>query len=156
MFSEGASATRTVARSAAAGTAIGQPVRATDADAGATLNYTLEGTDAASFGINSANGQLLTVASVTLDQSTYTVDVVASDGTASARITVTINVVLNTAPEFASTSTSRSVVENSATGTNVGGTGHGDGRGPGRHAGLLPWTPGRMRARSRSTRRAGR
>ena len=120
VFSDGASATRSVARSAPAGTAIGQPVRATDADAGTTLNYTLEGTDAASFDINSANGQLLTLAGVTLDQSTYTVDVVASDGTASARITVTINVVLNTAPEFASSSTSRSVVENGAAGTNVG------------------------------------
>ena len=119
VFSEGASATRSVARSAAAGTAIGEPVTATDADAGATLNYTLEGTDAASFGINASSGQL-TVAGVTLDQSTYTVDVVASDGTASSRITVTINVVLNTAPTFASSSTSRSVVENSATGTNVG------------------------------------
>ena len=120
VFSEGASATRTVARSAAAGMAIGQPVRATDADAGTTLEYTLEGTDAASFDINAANGQLLTLAGITLDQSTYTVEVVASDGTASARTTVTINVVLNTAPEFASTSTSRSVVENGAAGTNVG------------------------------------
>ena len=120
VFSEGASATRTVARSAAAGTAIGQPVTATDADAGATVNYTLDGTDAASFDINSANGQLLTLAGVTLDQSTYTVEVVASDGTASARITVTINVILNTAPEFDRSSTSRSVAENSATGTNVG------------------------------------
>ena len=120
VFSDGARATRSVARSAAAGTAIGQPVTATDADAGTTLNYTLEGADEASFGINPANGQLSTIAGVTLDQSTYTVDVVASDGTASSRITVTINVVLNTAPEFASSSTSRSVVENSRAGTNVG------------------------------------
>ena len=120
MFSEGATATRSVARSAAAGTAIGQPVRATDADAGATVTYSLEGPDAASFGINPANGQLLTLAGVTLDRSSYTVEVVASDGTASARITVTINVVLNTAPEFESTSTSRSVVENGQVGTNVG------------------------------------
>ena len=120
VFSEGASATRTVARSAAAGTAIGQPVRATDADAGTTLNYTLEGADAGSFDINASSGQLLTKSGVTLDQSTYTVVVDASDGTASARITVTINVVLNTAPEFASTSTSRSVEENSSIGTNVG------------------------------------
>ena len=43
VFSEGASATRTVARSAPAGTAIGQPVRATDADAGDTLNYSAGG-----------------------------------------------------------------------------------------------------------------
>ena len=121
VFSEGASATRSVASSAAAGTAIGQPVRATDADAGTTLNYTLEGTDAASFAVNSASGQLLTRSGVTLDRSSYTVVVVASDGTASARITVTINVDLNTAPEFASASTSRSVVEQGSIGDNVGG-----------------------------------
>ena len=119
VFSEGASATRTVARSAAAGTAIGNPVTATDSDAGTTLNYTLEGADAAFFDINPANGQL-TVAGVTLDRSTYTVEVVASDGTASDRITVTINVVLNRAPTFASTSTSRSVAEDSDVGTSVG------------------------------------
>ena len=120
VFTEGATATRTVARSATAGTAIGQPVRATDADAGTTLEYSLEGADAASFGINSANGQLSTISGVTLDQSSYTVEVVASDGTDSARITVTINVVLNTAPTFASTSTSRSVVEDGSIGDNVG------------------------------------
>ena len=119
-FSEGASATRTVASSEPAGTAIGDPVTATDADAGDTVNYSLEGADAASFGINSASGQLLTRSGVTLDRNSYTVEVVASDGTARARITVTINVMLNTAPEFASTSTSRSVAENSAAGTNVG------------------------------------
>ena len=120
VFSEGASATRTVARSAPAGTAIGQPVTATDADAGATLNYTLEGADAASFRINAANGQLLTLAGVTLDQSTYTVAVVASDGTASASITVTITVILNNAPTFSGTSTTRRMVENASAGTNVG------------------------------------
>ena len=81
VFSEGASATRSVATSTPAGTSIGAPVRATDADAGTTLNYTLEGADAASFGIDAANGQLLTLAGVTLDQSTYEVTVVASDGT---------------------------------------------------------------------------
>ena len=51
-----------------------------------------------------ANGQL-TVAGVTLDRSTYTVEVVASDGTDSARITVTINVVLNTRAGIRGTST---------------------------------------------------
>ncbi len=120
VFTEGATSTRSVARSAPAGTSIGQPVTATDADAGTTLNHTLEGADAASFDINSANGQLLTLAGVTLDRITYTVDVVASDGTASASITVTINVVLNSAPEFASTSTTRSVVEGASAGANVG------------------------------------
>ena len=86
-----------------------------------TLNYTLEGADAASFGINAANGQLLTLAGVTLDRSTYTVTVVASDGTASARITVTINVVLNNPPVFTEgASTTRSVSEDAAAGVNIG------------------------------------
>ena len=49
VFREGASATRSVARGAAAGTAIGQPVTATDRDAGTTLEYTLDGADASSF-----------------------------------------------------------------------------------------------------------
>ena len=43
VFSEGASATRSVARSAPAGTAIGQPVTATDSDAGTTLNLHARG-----------------------------------------------------------------------------------------------------------------
>ena len=120
VFREGASATRTVSRSAPAGTRIGAPVTATDADTGTRLTYTLEGTDAAAFGINAANGQLLTRSGVTLDQSTYTVEVVASDGTASARITVTITVVLNNPPTFTGTGTSRSVVESQPAGTNVG------------------------------------
>ena len=109
-----------MSRSAPAGTRIGAPVTATDADTGARLTYILEGTDAAAFGINAANGQLLTLAGVTLDRSTYTVEVVASDGTASARITVTITVVLNNPPTFTGTGTSRSVVESQPAGTNVG------------------------------------
>ena len=120
VFSDGASATRSVAAGAPAGTSIGTPVAATDADQGDTLTYSLEGQDAASFDINTSNGQLLTVAGVTLDRSTYTVTVVASDGTASASITVTITVVLNNPPTFANTSTTRSVREHSPTGTNVG------------------------------------
>ena len=92
VFREGATATRSVRNDTPAGRSIGSPVGATDSDAGDTLAYSLEGTDAASFGINSANGQLLTLAGVTLDRSTYTVEVVASDGTDSARITVTITV----------------------------------------------------------------
>ena len=120
VFSEGASATRSVSAGAQAGTSIGLPVAATDADQGDTLTYSLEGQDAASFDINSANGQLLTLAGVTLDQSTYTVEVVASDGTASARITVTITVVLNNPPTFPSTTATRSVDENTAAGIDIG------------------------------------
>ena len=43
VFSEGASATRSVSASASAGTSIGLPVAATDADSGDTLTYSLEG-----------------------------------------------------------------------------------------------------------------
>ena len=92
LFTEGASAARTVSATAPAGTPIGAPLTATDADAGTTLTYSLEGADAASFGINTANGQLLTLVGVTLDRTTYTVEVVASDGSATSRITVTITV----------------------------------------------------------------
>ena len=100
VFAEGASAARDRECDAPAGTSIGAPVTATDADAGTTLTYSLEGADAASFGINSANGQLLTLAGVTLDRTTYTVEVVANDGITSSRITVTITVTPNRAPVF--------------------------------------------------------
>ena len=121
VFTEGASAARTVSASEPAGTSIGAPLTATDADAGATLAYSLEGADEASFGINPANGQLLTVAGVTLDRSTYIVDVVASDGSATSRITVTITVTPNRAPVFSEGGTAtRSVREDAASGTNVG------------------------------------
>ena len=120
VFSEGASATRSVSASAQAGTSIGLPVAATDADSGDTLTYSLEGQDEASFNINSTTGQLLTLAGVTLDRNSYTVTVVASDGTASARITVTINVVLNTSPTFSDIHPTRSVAENTPAGANIG------------------------------------
>ena len=78
---------------AASGAAIGSPVTATDADPGARLTYRLEGTDAGSFTINTANGQLLTSAALDADtKATYTVEVVANDGSLEARITVTITV----------------------------------------------------------------
>ena len=128
VFTEGASATRSVSATAPAGTLIGAPVRptirpftATDADSGDTLTYSIEGADAASFGINPANGQLLTVAGVTLDRSTYIVEVVASDGSATSRITVTITVTPNRAPVFSEgANATRSVAENEPAGTNVG------------------------------------
>ena len=122
VFTEGASATRSVIANVPAGTSIGLPVAATDADAGDTLNYTPRRARTRRRSASTpSNGQLLTLAGVTLDRSTYTVDVVASDGTDSARITVTINVDLNEPPAFASSSTTRSVVENQSAGTNVGG-----------------------------------
>ena len=121
VFTEGQSTTRTVIPNAQAGEHAGPPVTATDADQGDTVTYSLEGADAASFGINPANGQLLTVAGVTLDRSTYIVEVVASDGSATSRITVTITVTPNRAPVFSEGGTAtRSVAENEPAGTNVG------------------------------------
>ena len=138
VFSEGASAARSVARNAPAGTDIGDPVTATDRDAGTTLTYSLDGTHQASFGINSANGQLSTISGVTLVAgTTYTVEVVASDGTDSARITVTINVVLNRAPVFSGGARSFTVRDNASAGT-VYRERHGDGLRCWRHGDLQP------------------
>ena len=92
VFSETAP-TRAVPENSAAGTDVGEPVTASDAD-GDTLEYTLEGTDASSFAIVSTSGQIRTTSGVTYDyeeQSSYAVTMKASDATASATIDVTIN-----------------------------------------------------------------
>ena len=87
--------TRSVAENTAAGTAIGDPVAATDED-GDALTYTLWGDDAGSFGIDSATGQLMTSAALDYEtKMSYTVTVTASSGKADemdAMTTVTINV----------------------------------------------------------------
>ena len=124
VFSEGTTATRSVSATASAGTSIGLPVAATDADSGDTLTYSLEGNDAASFDINTANGQLITIAGATLAAGdTHEVTVVANDGTDSDTITVTINVTAtppNNPPIFSAASTTRSVSEDAAAGVNIG------------------------------------
>ena len=72
---------------------IGAPVTATDAD-GDALDYTLGGTDAASFDINPETGQLKTLAALDYEtKATYEVMVTATDpDSASDMITVTITV----------------------------------------------------------------
>ena len=55
-----ANAARKVAENTEAGENIGAPVRATDADSGQKLTYTLTGTDAGNFDIDWATGQLMT------------------------------------------------------------------------------------------------
>ena len=80
-FSDGASADRSVSASAPAGTSVGDPVSATDADADDSLGYSLSGTDAASFDVDAATGQIRTKDGVTLTVGdTYSVMVVANDG----------------------------------------------------------------------------
>ena len=99
-FVEGVSTERSVAENTAAGAAIGEPLTATDADADDTLTYALEGTDAASFAIDAASGQLRTLAALDFEtDSVYTVTVRADDGRGgSGRIAVTINVTDQGAP----------------------------------------------------------
>ena len=118
-----ATTTRSVVESTAAGENIGDPVAAMDAD-NDTLTYTLGGTDMASFDIDPATGQLMTMAALDFEaKASYTVDVTATDdGGESDTIAVTINVTeVNKAPEFDSAMmTTRSVVENTAAGENIG------------------------------------
>ena len=67
VFTEGANTRRSIAENAANPTNLGSPVSATDPD-GDTLTYTIEGPDAASFSLDSANGQL--AIAVSLDYET--------------------------------------------------------------------------------------
>ena len=78
-FPEAETGVRRVAENAPAGTSIGLPVAAVDAD-GDTLTYTLEGDDAGSFEIVASSGQLLTKAALDFEnRSSYSVVVIASD-----------------------------------------------------------------------------
>ena len=94
VFSETAP-TRAVPENSAAGVDVGAPVTATPADSGDMLEYTLEGTDASSFDIESDSGQIQTKSGVTYNyearKNSYSVTVKASDATASATVDVTIN-----------------------------------------------------------------
>ena len=87
--------TRSVAENTAAGTAVGDPVAATDED-GDALTYTLGGDDADSFAIDAETGQLMTSAALDYEtKMSYTVTVSASSGKADeldATTTVTIDV----------------------------------------------------------------
>ena len=84
---------RSVAENTAAGENIGDPVAATDADDD-DLTYELGGTDAASFAIDSATGQIMTSAALDFEtQASYEVTVTADDGNGgTATVTVTITV----------------------------------------------------------------
>ena len=129
-FADGASTTREVAENTPAGQNIGSPVSATDPN-GDTLTYALGGTDAASFDIDSTNGQLKTRAALDYEtKSSYSVAVDAKDASITTSITVTINVTDvavedtpitdNVAPEFASETSARSIAENTAAGGAIG------------------------------------
>ena len=94
------STTRSIAETTKQGVKIGEPVSATDPD-GNTLTYSLEGTDAASFSIETSTGQLKTKAALDRDtKSQYSVIVKVSDGKGGTdTITVTINTLTPDRPE---------------------------------------------------------
>ena len=143
VFREGTSAARSVVRNAPAATRLGAPFTATDADTGDTVTYSLEGTDAASFDIRETTGQIVTKSGVALSAgNTYAVRVVASDGTNSGSIDVTITVT-NQAPAFSGSTVTRSVAASATSGTNVGAPGHGYRCRYRRHAHLQPRRDGR-------------
>ncbi|MCY3918552.1 MAG: cadherin domain-containing protein, partial [Chloroflexi bacterium] len=81
VFGEGSSASRSVAENSAPGTAVGSPVTATDRDRD-RLTYSLSGTDASRFSIDSSNGQISVAQGADLDfesKAAYAVSVRASD-----------------------------------------------------------------------------
>ncbi len=127
VFTDGTNTTRSVSEDAAIGVDIGAAVAATDADRH-TLTYSLGGTDAASFSIDSTTGQLRTNISLDFEtKSSYSVTITVSDGTDTATIDVTIivsNVPENSAPVFSvfieGVSVSRTVAENTASGVDIG------------------------------------
>ena len=99
-FTEGANTTRSVAEQTAAGTAIGSPVRATDAD-NDVLSYALAASgDHAHFAIDSGSGQLRVQGALDYgSRNRYSVVVTVSDGQGGTdRITVTIDVTDATPP----------------------------------------------------------
>ena len=87
-------ATRSVPEDTPVGSAVGDPVAATDTNADDVLTYSLSGADAASFTIGMASGQLRTKAALDHDtKASYMVVVTAADPSGlSDTITVTISV----------------------------------------------------------------
>ena len=131
-----ATTTRSVAENTAAGQPVGAPVEASDDD-NDSLTYSLGGTDAASFDIDTSTGQIKVKSGVALDyegsQNSYSVTVSVHDGkddawntenppTEDASIEVTINVEdENEKPAFADDAPATlSAEENTAADTDIG------------------------------------
>ena len=138
VFTEGATATRSIAENTPLGTNIGSPVAATDADSD-TLIYALGGTNADVFSIANSTGQLQTKLALNFEsKQNYKVTVTATDGKGgSDSITVAINItnvvnegtqqqtreepVTNNPPVFTEgTTAARSIAENTIAGANIG------------------------------------
>ena len=115
VFEEGQNTDRTIDENTVAEQDIGNPVNATDEDTNVsgngvpvpdTLEYSLGGTDAAAFSIDSSSGQLQTSASLDHEtKETYFVTITVSDTAAEGALTDTITVTItigdvNEAPTF--------------------------------------------------------
>ncbi len=117
LFSEGSSTSRDVDEGDQADRSVGAPVTATDQDASETLTYSLGGTDASSFDIDTSTGQIKTKDALDFDggQKTYEVTVEVrdsrdadgnSDTDTDDSIDVTINVqAVNEPPVLTGTTT---------------------------------------------------
>ena len=124
VFTEGISATRSVAENTAAETNIGDAVAATDPNDD-TLTYSLDDTDDSTFAIDTATGQLKTKNPLDFETKTsYSVKVTVSDGSLTASIDVVINITdmdENRSPVFTEdTSTTRTIPENTHADVNIG------------------------------------
>ena len=102
---------------------LGSPFTATDEDSTDTLNYSLEGSNASSFGIDTVTGQLKTKVGVNYDHEatpTLSVTVRASDGAgASDTIDVTVTVADKSEPPKAPAAPAVSAVAGSITSLSV-------------------------------------
>ena len=106
---------RSIHENAAAGTPVGDPIRASDP--GQTLTYTLGGRDAASFTVDANTGQLRVGGGTVLDYETksrYSLTVTATDPT-NLTGTATVNVNVVDLDEVANLGTVEFVVGNSGT-----------------------------------------
>ena len=130
-FTDGDSTTRSITENMSGGTEVGSAISATDSDTSDTLRYSLGGTDAGSFSINSSNGQLSSSTQFDYEtKNSYGVTVTVSDGRGGTdAISVTISITNdtsddttpNSAPTFTDgDSTTRSIAENMLGGTEVG------------------------------------
>ena len=130
-FTDGGSTTRSIAENMPGGTAVGSAISATDSDNSDTLRYSLSGTDAGSFSINSSTGQLSSSTQFDYEtKNSYEVTVTVSDGrggTDSISVSISVtndpsdDITPNSAPTFTDGgSTTRSIAENMPGGTEVG------------------------------------
>ena len=110
-----------VAENTEVGVNIGSPVAATDAEDD-TLTYSLRGTHAASFSIESTTGQLKTLAALNYEtKRDYRVTLVVDDDRLEDIIAGTIKVTdVNDAPVFATNTTTRSIREGTPANRNIG------------------------------------